>query len=179
MLPLGEDSPSPEQLAKLVARSVMLAKQEKKFHDMPDSVSARSHSMMSAARVIIPDIFEAPFGYRYEHRTSARVSRPGPRKWSMRLLSTFMVTDMGSQRGVERHTYRFAWNTQEATLAQHELRIIPTVEYEDICDEIEHFHADDTIADEFYWRTQLREVTRGDVDLLTRELTTLYEQGNH
>lgn len=130
--------------------------------------------MLPASRVVVPDLMEAPFGYRYEERIAARIARPGPRSWSMRLLSTFMVTEMGSQRGCERHTYSFKWNTTKTTLANHDLRVLPATD-RDLCDEIDNFAVPDTIADEYYWRIQLEAVTSGDVELLTRDFEALLD----
>lgn len=173
-LPIGENGPAPAQLFFLASRGVLLAKRYDKFRTMPRSVVSRSHSMLPRSRTIMPDLLEAPFGYQYEHRMSARIARTHFRTWSMRLLSTYMVTEMGSQRGAERHSYKFEWNDRAATLAEHRLRVIPTVD-RDLCDDIDNFAARDDIADEWYWRTQLSQMTAGDVELLTRELQAFYE----
>lgn len=175
-LPVSDDAPSPEQLFLLASRGVLLAKQTDKFRPMPGSIAERSHSMMPASRVIVPELMTAPLGHRFEQRMSARIARPAPRRWSMRLLSSFIVTDMGSLSGAERHTYSFEWNDRETTLAHHRLDIVPADE-RDMYDEIDRFSADDTVGDEFYWRTQLAQVTRGDVELLTAEFDSLINAG--
>jgi hypothetical protein len=182
-IPVGDDAPSPEQPFRLAARGVVVAKQHQKLRTYAGAKNPRSHYMMPPAEVIIPNEHEVPAGFCYERKLSASIARTGFRNWHMRLISTYIVTDHGIENGVERHTYSFDWNAQRTTLAHHRLRILPAVE-RDLGDYVDQFHIDDQMVDEWYMRMQFDQVTAGDVELLTQEVSkytgeVLYDSGSN
>lgn len=166
------DAPTPEQLFRLAGKSAVLAKEQERMkakRAAAEEYGSRTHFMMPKAEVIIPDILEAPLGFRFEEKYAGRIARTDHRAWSLRLVHVYAVTEMGSQRGVERHTYSFNWNHAETTLARHTLVIPPEPEL-DWYDQINRFTLDSNIPDEWSWRMQLEEVTAGDVEILTSDI---------
>ncbi len=167
--PIAADEPSPEQLSLLVSRLVVLAKQNQAYRRHPQAQNPRSHFVVPRSQIIVPSVWEAPFGFRYEHKLSARVSKNDFRSWSMRLHFGYDVTDMGSQRGCERHRYSFEWDDRLVRLARHAMWVAPSTE-KDLGDYVDSFSVPDDMADEFGWRRELEQVTAGDVTLLTRDV---------
>ena len=170
----GFELPEPDQLFTLASRGVLLAKQHSKFRKNPRTPHARSHFIIPPEEAIIPTLNEAPIGTHYERRITARVARTDFRYWSMRLCSTYFVLNDGICSGGERHTYSFEWNRERSTIARHSLVVVPTPDLE-LADLVEGFSADSMLATEWDWRTQLEQVSSGDVDLLVREVESYIE----
>lgn len=167
-VPIHDDAPSPEQLFDLAKRSVVLAKEHRRFRTYDRAKNPRSHFMMPRRNIVTPDLFEAPFGFRYEKLLSARISK-AERNWSMHLIMSHFVVEMGDERGAERHTYSFRWNQRSTTMARHLLRIMPAADLE-IADHIDAFAALDELSGDWSWRTQMEQVSAGEIDHLMKDI---------
>jgi hypothetical protein len=169
-LPIHEDAPTPEQLHRLAGRCVLLGRQAERFRQLPNTPE-RSHFMTAPPTIVVPGLDEAPAGFSYEHRLAARVERTDFRTWSMRLLATHLVSEQGVGRASDRHTYAFEWNSERAIMAERRIDIVPSVETPELIDMVDQGVAvPSEMAALWDLETQLRQVTAGDVELLTREV---------
>lgn len=98
------------------------------------------------------------------------------------MFSSYWVLDNGIGRPSDRHTYSFEWNTERATMAEHRVDVVPSGEDLALIDIIDRGIgvSDD---DAMFWgvETQLRQMTAGDVALLTRDVerySSGLQQGN-
>lgn len=172
-----EDAPTPIQLFQLAASGILLAKAHNKLR-----VDYRDDGHVKKAilpYVVLPPVETADLPrYTPSRQVALRIARMRFSDWSMRIIDrqhfTYddVLTDGFRRSGSQVGTYGFEWSRRGTTLAWRRIRIAPGLETEacDLADDIDQFAVDDDLAAFWHARSQLEQVTRGDMPELMSEL---------
>lgn len=166
--------PTVDQMLELQKISVVLAKVQKKF---------RKGSYDDNSHVFIPkgiqniEIVDGDEGFRYSRQSYlGKVARVGFQSWRMRITERFEVNDYLAGDDGLRHSYEFEWDKRGVHVAK---KVFHACELpRDESDTAENVIMILAEPDYISFTQNIENVSRGDCDLLVRDMQKFSEASN-
>ena len=176
---VADNPPLPTQLFDIAKLALGVARDTNRLRK-PDGVSAVYS---------ISDLFwinemsgllygsESTMGAR--HIVSMRLGRKATdirfiKDWSLKLLDTEWYEKPNNDWQGVRSTYRFEWGQDGVTVAEKKTTVVPSRDYGDLYNDLVNFRAPEPAL----WAAgnEMREVTRGDCDIILEKISDYYDQ---